>query len=230
MMMMNRETARAFAITQYEKLRRQFDDLDALRQRLDYQTYLLAACALLASLLMGFGDLITKGSIEQRQAEDLQATLGQVLPADIYDNDILAERKFIDSVGEETGFDRTEVYVARKGSEFSAAAFKLLALGGYSGAITLMMGVDKDGKLLGVRVIAHAETPGLGDKIEAQKSNWILEFAGKSLENTPLTAWRVKKDGGEFDQFAGATVTPRAVVKGVAGGLQFFERHKGEIR
>jgi electron transport complex protein RnfG len=229
MMTPNREMAREWAAVQYEKLRRQFDDLDALRQRLDYQTYLLAACALVASLLMGFGDLITKGSIERRQAEDLQATLGQVLPAELYDNDILAHRKFIEAPGEETGFDRTEVYVARKNGEVTGVAFKLLALGGYSGAVTLMMGIDRDGKILGVRVIAHAETPGLGDKIETQKSNWILGFAGRSLENTPSQGWRVKKDGGDFDQFAGATVTPRAVVRGVAGGLRFFERHRAEL-
>ena len=92
-----------------------------------------------------------------------------------------------------------------------------------------MMGVDKDGAVLGVRVVAHAETPGLGDKIEVGKSNWILSFNARSLENTLPERWRVKKDGGDFDQFAGATITPRAVVRGVEAGLKFFRQHRDEL-
>ena len=92
-----------------------------------------------------------------------------------------------------------------------------------------MMGMDKDGAVLGVRVVAHAETPGLGDKIERGKSDWILSFDGRSLSNTSSERWRVKKDGGDFDQFAGATITPRAVVHGVESGLKFFQRHKAEL-
>jgi len=229
MIVPNRETLRQFAAVQWQKLRRQFDDLDALRQRLDYQTYFLAACALAASLALGVGDLITKGAIERRQAEDLRATLGQVLPEALYDNDVLANPQWIPSRGEETGLDRTEIFVARKGGEVTAVAFRMLAQGGYAGALTLMLGVDRDGKILGVRVISHAETPGLGDKVETSKSGWILGFDGRSLGNTPAQGWRVKKDGGDFDQFAGATITPRAVVKGVEGGLKFFERHRQEL-
>ncbi|HYE37557.1 electron transport complex subunit RsxG [Methylocaldum sp.] len=229
MITLNRETLLEFADGQWKKLRRQFDDLDALRKRLDYQTYLLAACALAASLLLGIGDLITKGAIERRQAEDLQATLGQVLPEGLYDNDVLANPRLVPSGGEETGFERTEVYVARKNGEVTAVAFKMLALGGYSGPLSLILGLDRDGKILGVRVIAHTETPGLGDKVETSKSDWILKFTGRSLSNTSPQGWRVKKDGGEFDQFAGATITPRAVVKGIAGGLKFFERHRQEL-
>jgi electron transport complex protein RnfG len=229
MIPLNREILLEFADSRWRKLRRQFDDLDALRRRLDYQTYLLAACALAASLLLGIGDLITKGAIERRAAEDLQATLGQVLPEGLYDNDILANPRRIPSAGEETGFERTEVYVATKNGEVTAVAFKMMAPGGYAGALSLMLGLDRDGRILGVRVIAHAETPGLGDKVETAKSDWILKFTGRSLDNTPAASWRVKKDGGGFDQFAGATITPRAVVKGVAGGLRFFERHRQEL-
>jgi electron transport complex protein RnfG len=229
MIALNRETLREFAAGQWTRLRRQFDDLDALRQRLDYQTYVLAACGLVASLLLGLGDLATKGSIERRQAEDLQATLGQVLPADLYDNDILAHPRPFRSAVEDTGFERTEVYIATKNGEVTAVAFKMLAQGGYAGPLTLMLGLDRDGKILGVRVISHAETPGLGDKVETAKSDWILKFTGRSLDDTPASGWRVKKDGGDFDQFAGATITPRAVVKGVEGGLKFFASHRQEL-
>ena len=229
MITMNRNPFRQLAGASWQKLRRQFDDLDALRQRLDYQTFLLAACALAASLALGVGDLVTKGAISERQAEDLRATLGQVLPKTLYDNDVAANPRLIPSAGEETGLDRTEVFVARKGKDVTAVAFKMLAKGGYAGDLTLMLGVDREGRILGVRVIAHAETPGLGDKVETSKSNWILGFDGRSLSNTPPQGWRVRKDGGDFDQFAGATITPRAVVKGVEGGLRFFERHRQEL-
>jgi len=92
-----------------------------------------------------------------------------------------------------------------------------------------MMSVDMEGRLLGARVIKHAETPGLGDKIEIAKAKWILDFNGKSLSDPPPEKWGVKKDGGVFDQFAGATITPRAVVKAVKSGLEFFAAHREEI-
>jgi electron transport complex protein RnfG len=91
------------------------------------------------------------------------------------------------------------------------------------------MGVAPDGKLLGVRVVSHAETPGLGDKLELAKSDWILSFTGRSLDDPPPKGWAVKKDGGEFDQWTGATITPSAVVKAVKRGLEFFAAHRGEL-
>jgi len=97
---------------------------------------------------------------------------------------------------------------------------------GYGGEIVVLMAVDKAGTLLGARVLRHTETPGLGDKIEAAKSDWIDGFAGRKLDGT---MWAVKKDGGDFDQFAGATITPRAVVKAVKEGLETFARHRAEI-
>ncbi|CAL1239792.1 electron transport complex subunit RsxG [Candidatus Methylocalor cossyra] len=226
---LSRESLLELADAQWKRLRRQFEDLEALRRRLDYQAYLLAACALLASLLLGIGDLTTRGAIDRRQAEDLRATLEQVLPRQLYDNDLLAHPRRIPSAGEGTGLDQTEVYIAKKNGVVTAVAFKMLALGGYAGPLTLMLALDAQGTILGVRVIAHTETPGLGDKVEVGKSDWILKFTGRSLANTPARGWRVKKDGGDFDQFAGATITPRAVVNGVAGGLRFFERHREEL-
>ncbi|WP_139557878.1 electron transport complex subunit RsxG [Methylotetracoccus oryzae] len=219
---------REIAADRWQSLRRQFDDLDTLRQRLDYQTYVLAAAALLASVLLGVGDLATKGSIERRQAEDLLATLEQVLPSGLYDNDLLRDSGTVADTGEQ-GLGVVPVYVARKGGAVTAVAFKLSAKGGYSGPIALVMGVSADGVVLGTRVVAHAETPGLGDKIERNKSDWITFFDGRSLENTSPERWRVKKDGGDFDQFAGATITPRAVVGGVQAGLKFFQRHRDEL-
>ena len=220
---------RDFAANRWEKLVRQFDDLDALRQRLDYQTYILAAAGLVSSLLLGFADLATHGSIEARRNEDIQATLQQVLPDSLHDNVLLDDVKTIMELTNKAGTLATPVYIARRQGAVTAVAFKFTASGGYSGPIALMIGVDKDGAVLGVRVVAHAETPGLGDKIELGKSPWILSFNSRSLDNTTAERWKVKKDGGDFDQFAGATITPRAVVHGVESGLKFFQRHKTEL-
>jgi len=89
--------------------------------------------------------------------------------------------------------------------------------------------VDINGKVLGTRVISHSETPGLGDKIEIQRNNWIESFIGLTLGNPPISKWKVKKDGGQFDQFTGATITPRAVVRAVKQGLEFFQQHRTEL-
>lgn len=201
-------------------------DYERLRSLLHYQGLLLAGLAFSSALILGLGDLSTSGSIALRLEEDMQASLEQVLPAGSYDNQPLHDKVLIPSEGGETGYDKTEVYLARKGGQVSGAAFRLIAPDGYSGNINLIMGVDSAGKVLGVRIIAHAETPGLGDKIEAAKSNWIKSFDGRALEGT---RWKVKKDGGDFDQFAGATITPRAVVKRVQAGLEFFRRHRDAL-
>ena len=104
-----------------------------------------------------------------------------------------------------------------------------MAPDGYAGPISIVIGLSRDGDILGVRVISHVETPGLGDKIEITKSKWVLSFDGKSLDNLTLEQWAVKKDGGVFDQFAGATITPRKVVQAIRRGLEFYRAHQAEL-
>lgn len=197
-----------------------------LRDRLDYQAYLLAGFALLTSLLLGLGDLATRGSIAQRLDEDLKASLRQVLPDGSYDNDPLRDSETLASDPLLTGRSETQVYFARKQGVTTGVAFQAIAPDGYAGPISLILGVDRQGAILGVRVIAHTETPGLGDKIELGKSNWILSFTGKSRENPGPARFKVKKDGGDFDQFSGATITPRKVVKAVWNALGFYAQHR----
>jgi len=120
-------------------------------------------------------------------------------------------------------------YIAIKDGRPSAVILQAIAPDGYSGAIHLLVGIHADGRVAGVRVIGHRETPGLGDKIELAKSPWIRSFDGKSLTNPAADGWAVKKDRGEFDQFAGATITPRAVVGAVHRALQYFDAHKAEL-
>lgn len=211
---------------QWPDLRAWWAILPTLRERLDYQTALLAAFGLFVSLILAFGNLGTRGAIETRLEEDLKASLAEVLPAALYDNDLLASTVTLPSAGEGTGLNQTEVYVARRQGQVTAVAYRLIAPDGYAGPISLIIGVAADGRLLGVRTLAHNETPGLGDKIDAAKSDWVRSFEGKSLENAKF---KVKKDGGDFDQFTGATITPRAYVKAVAGGLAFFAAHRTEL-
>lgn len=117
------------------------------------------------------------------------------------------------------------LYTAILAGKVTGYALETVAPDGYSGAIRLIVGTDASGKVSGVRVLAHRETPGLGDKIELKKSNWILSFNGHSLTGDNANSWAVKKDGGDFDAFTGATITPRAVVKAVANLLRLQQTH-----
>ena len=207
----------------------QSSTLERLKPKLSYQTGVLAAFALLASVLLGFADLATRDEIQLRLEEDLKASLDEVIPSELHDNDLLADNVVVPSTDANIGAAETTVYLAKKADTITAVCFKLVAPDGYSGPISLVMGIDKNGEILGVRVIAHTETPGLGDKIEISKSKWILDFKGKSLDNLSKAQWAVKKDGGVFDQFAGATITPRKTTQAIKRGLEFFRAHKKEL-
>jgi electron transport complex protein RnfG len=204
-------------------------NLERLRPKLEFQTGVLAGFALIASVLLGVTNCSTEGTIQRRLDEDLNKSLGEVVPAALYDNDMLQDTRVISSDEYNIGANETTVYIAKKSGNVTAVCFKFTAPDGYSGAINMIMGIDRDGALLGVRVLSHKETPGLGDKIEVTKSDWILNFVGRSLDNLSKQQWAVKKDGGEFDQFAGATITPRKSVQAVYRGLQFFKTHQAQL-
>jgi len=184
----------------------------------------------LGAFCLGFGvllaatDLVTHESIAQRKVEDLQNSLVQVIPTSIHDNNPVKDAV---NVKDDAGKDVT-VYRAMKDGKITGVAYAIEGTG-YGGPISLIMGVDADGKILGVRATAFKETPGLGDKIDPAKSDWIIRFTGLSLGNPAEDKWKVKKDGGYFDQFAGATITPRGVVAAIKGGLDFFSAHKAEF-
>ncbi len=198
----------------------------AYRQRLGYHATLLAMIGLLSSAALVIGDLQTRDEIALRQQETLQRLLGQVLPEGLYDRDPVGQVVEIDNDPER---DKVAVYRAVRGRRVEGVAFKVQGQGYSAPPIVLVMGVAADGRLLGVRVVSHAETPGLGDKIEIARDLWITSFDGRSLNNTPPTHWTVRKEGGAFDQFTGATITPRAVVRAVHDGLHFFERHRERL-
>jgi electron transport complex protein RnfG len=121
------------------------------------------------------------------------------------------------------------VHRARKAGAPVAVVLAAVAPDGYNGDIKLVVGITYEGDVSGVRVIAHRETPGLGDGIEEARSDWILQFKDRSLVSPPPEGWKVKRDGGIFDQFTGATITPRAVVRAVHKCLQFYSAHQTDL-
>lgn len=197
--------------------------LDEIREHIGYQPVLLGIVALVASAALAMAAGATGEAIAAAEAKDLRDSLAEVLPAGLADNDFLKDTLAIDKAGKPV-----TIYRARHAGAVKAAVFQV-AERGYAGEINILMAVDAEGRTLGVRVLKHAETPGLGDKIEVKKDPWVKAFDGKSLGDPAPERWGVKKDGGVFDQFAGATITPRAVVKAVKGGLDFYAEHRTEI-
>jgi Na+-translocating ferredoxin:NAD+ oxidoreductase subunit G len=194
------------------------------RQRVGYQAMLLGGFSTLATALLVAGNIATKDVIVERQREDLQSSLNQVIPAGHYNNNLLENPLHMSDLQGQP----VTVYRGTEGMQISALAWEVTGQG-YAGEIRLILGLDADGDILGVRVLSHAETPGLGDNIEAKRSDWILGFNGLSLGNPTQDHWKVKKDGGQFDQFSGATITPRAVVKAIKEGLSFFQSNRTEL-
>jgi Na+-translocating ferredoxin:NAD+ oxidoreductase subunit G len=221
--------AQAISIQEFLKDWLQPSNLANLRPKLEYQTGILAGFALIASVLLGVTNCSTESTIQQRLDEDLVKSLEEVVPANLHDNDMLKDTVTIPSAEYNIGANETAVYIAKKSEKVTAVSYKFTAPDGYSGAINMIMGIDRDGNILGVRVLSHKETPGLGDKIEVSKSNWILNFVGRSLDNLTPVQWAVKKDGGEFDQFAGATITPRKSVQAINRGLQLFKANQAQL-
>ena len=188
--------------------------------------FALVTAGILASTYEG-----TKEKIGEEERKAAQKALLEIIPQSRFDNDILLDTITLpesarDALGKISG---ENIYVARKNNSIVAVIVPAVAPDGYNGDIKLITGVNTDGTIAGVRVLTHKETPGLGDKIDIKKNQWITSFFGRSLQNTSDDNWHVKKNGGEFDQFTGATITPRAVVKQVHKVLQFVEEHQKSL-
>ncbi len=183
---------------------------------------LLALFAIAGTGLVSFTHMQTKDRIAENERQALLRKLNALVPPESVDNDMINDSIKVhraDMLGTET----TTIYRGRMRGRPVAAVLTPVVPDGYSGPINLLVAVNVDGTLAGVRVISHKETPGLGDKIEEEKSDWIYSFNGKSLGNPPEGKWKVKRDGGEFDQFTGATITPRSIVKAVKNCLAYVK-------
>ncbi|EXI74036.1 MAG TPA: electron transport complex subunit RsxG [Candidatus Accumulibacter phosphatis] len=201
----------------------------ALRTALILLIFVVAFTSLLAAAY-----LWTRPAIEAAAAAEKMKLIDEVLPPDLYDNELLADsRRLAPAVG--LGLEEeSTAYLARKGGRVSAVVFEAVAADGYSGRIRLLLAVAADGTLLGVRVTQHKETPGLGDYIEPRKDRnrerpWIRQFDGLSLAAVGDREWRVRKDGGRFDSVVGATVTPRAVIRAVHRALHWVAENRQQL-
>lgn len=189
----------------------------------------LLVFALVATAMLAVTHHRTEPVITRSQQAEKLALLEQVLPADLHDNDLLATQQQVPA-DELLGTRQTSaMWIAKRGTAITAVVLEAIAPDGYGGSIYLVVGIDRSGSVTGVRVTAHRETPGLGDYIVRSKSPWVEQFVGKSLTAPEAKYWKVAKDGGRFDARAGATITPRAVVKAVKGTLDYYARHRAAI-
>jgi Na+-translocating ferredoxin:NAD+ oxidoreductase subunit G len=189
----------------------------------------LIAFALVFTALLAYIFQVTKLPIEKSEAAARMALFGQIVPPALHNNDLLKDSVTIapnDLLGNK---QTTIANRARVDNKPAAVILEAIAHDGYAGDIKLLIAIKYDGSISGVRVLAHKETPGLGDYIDITKGNWIKLFDGESLTKTVSDKWNVKKDDGAFDYMAGATITPRAVVKAVHKALQYFETNKTEL-
>ncbi len=188
--------------------------------------FALVTAGILASTYEG-----TKETIAIAERKAAEKALLEIVPAERIDNDLLLDTLAIPQgawklLGLKQGGN---IHIARNQGKTIAVIIPTVAPDGYSGDIKMIAGVNLDGTIAGVRVLTHTETPGLGDKVDLKKSDWIKTFDGRSLSNPTADQWKVKKDGGEFDQFTGATITPRAVVHQIRKVLDYVNSQHREL-
>lgn len=190
---------------------------------------LMVVFFVIGTLILAITYTQTQAPIAASVAHEKQIKLSEVIPTSVYDNDLMANPIKISRGGLLGNRQDTTAYLATKQGEPVAIVLEATAPDGYSGEIKLLVAVTKMGEILGTRVIVHKETPGLGDYIDIAHSDWIKQFNQQSLVTRDEAAWKVKKDGGQFDYMAGATITPRAVVKAVHKVLQFVQVSQAEL-
>ncbi len=196
-----------------------------LREAVGSGLALLVFAVVGGALLSGsFG--LTRPAIEASEQAEKLALVAETLPAGSFDNDLVRDARPL-AADPSLGLKRPGLaYPARLAGQASGVVLEVVAPDGYSGEIKLLVGILADGRVAGVRVTAHKETPGLGDYIDLARGPWIRQFDGRSLTDPAADQWKVKKDGGRFDYLTGATITPRAVVKAVRKALEFFAAHR----
>lgn len=195
-----------------------------MRKAIESNAKILAIFAIACTALIGLVDLFTKDRIIAQEEQHLVKTIANIITPESHDN--LVTQTCIIIEHEALGSTPQKAYLATKDSTPIAAAITTTAPDGYNGNIFLLIAVNYDGSVSGVRTLKHNETPGLGDKIEVKKSNWILSFSQKKILEENDRRWAVVKDGGMFDQFTGATITPRAVVNAVKRTVIYFNNNK----
>ncbi len=202
-----------------------------LTQSISKNSIVLSLFALVTAGLLALTYKATAPQIAKEEERAAQKALLEIVPKSRHNNDMLADTFPIPlALAKQLNIAENEViHIAKMNGEPIAAIVPSLTPEGYSGDIKFIIGINADGSIAGIRVLSHKETPGLGDKISLNKSNWILNFNGNSLFNPTVKHWKVKKDGGEFDQFTGATITPRALVKQIKITLEQIDLIKDKL-
>ncbi|EME9803169.1 electron transport complex subunit RsxG [Vibrio alginolyticus] len=189
-------------------------------------TLAIFACA--TTGLVALTQYLTKDQIKVQEQKQLLSVLNQVIPENMHDNALTQACTMVTSPDLGT-LRAMPAYLATKNGEPTAIAIESIAPDGYNGEIKVITGIDNQGNILGTRVLSHQETPGLGDKIDLRVTDWILSFTGKQVTESNWNSWKVRKDGGDFDQFTGATITPRAVVKVVRNTVNYVNQSREDI-
>lgn len=190
---------------------------------------LLAAFAIICTGSVAVVSELTQPKIAQQEQKALLKTLNQLIPVEQYDNDIIASCFTVTDQNLLGSLQPQQVFIAKKDNHPVALMLETTTMSGYGGQINLLIGIYENAQIAGVRVIRHSETPGLGDKIQTNKSDWIYAFDDKFYQETQKSRWDVKKNGGDFDAFTGATITPRAVIFAVRDALIYFKNNKDKL-
>ncbi|UTW02331.1 electron transport complex subunit RsxG [Amphritea atlantica] len=186
----------------------------------------LSIFAVITSGAIALTQVSTKAQIDINEREARAKALYEIVPKESIDNNLLEDTIAIDAPTLTASTQPIEVFRARRDGQVVTVIIPVTAPDGYTGNINMIVGINADESVAGVRVLAHKETPGLGDKVELKKSSWLHGFDGQRYEGDDDPSWAVKKDGGRFDQFTGATITPRAVVNATARAIHYFREHK----
>jgi electron transport complex protein RnfG len=186
----------------------------------------LATIAALCTALVAFTYELTDERIAANRQAWLEQNLQPALSGLAYDGSIGDSRVTIRSPHALPGSADALAYRIYARGEPVAVLFAVSARDGYAGPIRLLVGIDMDGRLTGIHVLEHRETPGLGDLVETSKSGWAQQFKGRSIGDPVAAGWAIRRDGGTFDQLTGASVTPRAIVKAVHETLEYFAENR----
>ncbi len=189
----------------------------------------LAVIAAICTTLVALTYQVTRERITDNEQAWLEQSLQPALAGLFFDSGVSESKVTIPAPHDLPGSSDAVIYRVYSGDTPVAALFVVSARDGYAGAIRLLVGIDVDGAVTGIHVLAHRETPGLGDRIESTKSDWAMQFNGHSLGNPQASGWKIKRDGGEFDQLTGASVTPRAIIKAIRETLIYFEANSAAV-
>ncbi len=189
----------------------------------------LAIIAAICTALVAGTFHATKVRIAANDKALLEQSLQPALAGVLYDSGVSESRLVIPPPHQLPGSEAATIYRVYAGDEPVAALFVVTARDGFSGPIRILLGIGIDGTVTGLRILRHRETPGLGDKIESSRSDWVFQFDGRSMGDPDISGWAIRVDGGEFDQLTGASVTPRAVIKAARDTLLYFAANKDEI-